>query len=431
MIISPNRPYTREFMLKILWNIDREQRTVTVTKLIEGQTGWSAMSASFSPVSADRVCVCGNGNPTPYGHITEASMYLSAPATITTRHTCLSIRFRVSFTGKPLVAGTCVPQSHTWATHSDIIYVGCREGELLTFTVKPPDPPKIAASPAKEKESKGRKADKEKEKEQKERDENEDVKAKEPEWRCLIVLDDPGGPVTHMCARDGHLVVVGDGGHMRWVTVPKEPVEKKKKEGGKKSRKRRKKGKREGKDDKAKADDSQDVRSDDSSLEKEALVVCELSLNVPEVRSMEYGAPNGLIATVRVNQQILEPQLSASSTDLLPTLTSMKRGAEIEWESEHREAPSWRSDVSGSRFSLLDYKGAKFMVTAGKDTTVRVWTSDRGKEVSCTYLKAAQTCMLASQKNSYICTFYLVLVTRGEDGAIQIRTQVFDFRQAQ
>ncbi|KAL3697571.1 hypothetical protein R1sor_011647 [Riccia sorocarpa] len=377
-------PYTREFMLKILWNIDREQRTVT--KLIEGQTGWSAMGASFSPVSADRVCISGNGN-----------------LTLWTYHRSFH---RVSFTGKPLVAGTCVPQSHTWATHSDIIYVGCREGELLTFTVKPPDPPKIAATPSKEKESKGRKADKEKEKEQKERDENEDVKAKEPEfkWRCLIVLDDPAGPVTHMCARDGHLVVVGDGGHMRWVTVPKEPVEKKKKEGGKKSRKRRKKGKREGKEDKAKADDSEDVRSDDSSLEKEARVVCELSLNVPEVRTMEYredglqlliGASNGLIATVRVNQQILEPQLSASSTDLLPTLTSMERGAEIEWESEHHE---------GAVMALGFIRGAKFMVTAGKDTTVRVWTSDRGKEVSRTYLKAAQTCMSASEKNNVVVT---------------------------
>ncbi|OAE24035.1 hypothetical protein AXG93_4079s1250 [Marchantia polymorpha subsp. ruderalis] len=336
----------------ILWDIDKEKRTVT--KLIGDQTQWCP-------------------------------------------------RNRVFFTGKQLLAGSCVPESHTWATHSDIIYVGCQEGELLSFNVKPPEPPKLVVSASKEKETKGRRAA---EKDTKDKEEIVEVKVKdlEPKWQHLITLDDPGGPVTHVCARDGHLVVVGDGGLMRWVTVPREPVEKKKKEGGKKAKKKRKRMKRDGKEDKSKGDESEDLKSDDSAVDKEARVVCELALNVPEVKSMEYredglqlliGASNGLIATVRVNQQILEPQLSATSPDLLPTLTSMERGAEIDWESEHHE---------GAVMALGFIRGAKFMVTAGKDSTVRVWTSDRGKELSRACLKAAQTCMATSEKHNIVAT---------------------------
>jgi hypothetical protein len=118
------------------------------------------------------------------------------------------------------------------------------------------------------------------------------------------------------------------------------PKKLKRKKGEKKNKKKKKRGR-----DDEKRDDCEDGNSC-ASLECVSRVVCELALNVPHVSSMQYrsdglqllvGASNGLILTVKVNQNNMEPQLRTTSPDLLPTLTSIERGAEIDWESDFHD----------------------------------------------------------------------------------------------
>jgi hypothetical protein len=207
--------------------------------------------------------------------------------------------------------------------------------------VTPPPPVKFNqhGKEAEQKKKGRRHDDKNEEKRDEKKDEKKDGEVK---WQFLISIEDMG-KVSHLCAQDGHVVAVGAGGRLKWICVSKEPIEIKKVK-RKKGEKKNKKKKRKFRDD-DKNDESEDGKAG-ANLHCVSRVVCELALNVPHVTTMHYrsdglellvGSSNGTIFTIKVNQSSMEPQLRATSPDLLPPLTSMERRAEIEWESEFHD----------------------------------------------------------------------------------------------
>jgi hypothetical protein len=93
------------------------------------------------------------------------------------------------------------------------------KGEVLSFDVKPPPPVKFTSQTKEADQKKSRRQDeKQEEKKDETKEENKDAEAK---WKFLITIEEVG-KITHICAQDGHVVAVGDGGRMRWIAVSKE-----------------------------------------------------------------------------------------------------------------------------------------------------------------------------------------------------------------
>ncbi|CAK9866751.1 unnamed protein product [Sphagnum jensenii] len=346
----------------VLWDLDPSKGS---TKMIEGKMGSVVDFITFSPTTADRICVSGMGQLSIWTY--EKNFH------------------RTTFTCKTLFATPHQPYAHAWASTGEILYVGCVEGQVLSFNVE--DLPSLPAAVPKANPQTGLMP------------ENNQAAAKAavvdttPDFKLLITLSS-AEKIVGLCVGQNHMVIVGISGCCHWLGFPVKVKKAKAVEvamGGKGKRKGRpKKGEKvfeSAADDEYEAVDLDDFR-----------VVEELDLALSEVTSVQYrddegqlllGSSNGSITTVKVNAQQLQLQLTKRHDDDSAAVSTEKL-VSMQWQSSFH---------SGSILAMGSLSTGKLLVTCGKDGTVRVWMADRGKEMSRHVFQSPQTCICISQAN--------------------------------
>jgi hypothetical protein len=227
-----------------------------------------------------------------------------------------------------LFASPHQPYAHAWASTGETLYVGCVEGQVLSFNVE--DLPSLPAAVPKANPQTGLMP------------ENNQAAAKAavvdttPEFKLLITLSS-AEKIVGLCVGQNHMVIVGISGCCHWLGFLVKVKKAKAVDvatGGKGKRKGRpKKGEKvfeSAADDEYEAFDLDDFR-----------IVEELDLALSEVTNVQYrddegqlllGSSNGSITTVKVNAQQLQLQLTKRHDDD-SAAASTEKLVSMQWQS--------------------------------------------------------------------------------------------------
>ncbi len=241
---------------------------------------------------------------------------------------CFVLLQRTTFTCKTLFATPHQPYAHAWASTGETLYVGCVEGQVLSFNVE--DLPSLPAAVPKANPQTGLMP------------ENNQAAAKAavvdttPEFKLLITLSS-AEKIVGLCVGQNHMVIVGISGCCHWLGFLVKVKKAKAVDvatGGKGKRKGRpKKGEKvfeSAADDEYEAVDLDDFR-----------IVEELDLALSEVTNVQYrddegqlllGSSNGSITTVKVNAQQLQLQLTKRHDDD-SAAASTEKLVSMQWQS--------------------------------------------------------------------------------------------------
>ncbi|KAH7421200.1 hypothetical protein KP509_13G045300 [Ceratopteris richardii] len=353
-----------------LWDLQEHEPV----KLAEVSPERLVEFVSFNPACWEQFCVSGSGRISVWTY--EKNFH------------------RTNFSCRDLSASPYEPHCHAWSEDGQRIYSGGLKGEVLMFD--------LTCAP-----DLGAIDDGNSEKSFHELFEDS-LKAlvsgnlRSPEtsggdgWQ-LLRISPTSDKIASICAGELHVVIAEESGRLCWLSLPtvkeKDNEDKLDPQSGSVDTEGNTTESASTPEDDIGDCNGDDVKGTDSqimqgSVKTGSTVVYSVNLDVMKVTNMAYnadqtqlvvGAASGCIVVVRVNK------------DLLISILSGESGAAV---TENFASIQWRSSYHcGPILGFATLADGKFVLSAGHDGTVRVWESDRGKELSRHCFKAAQLCI--------------------------------------